>query len=91
MTICVRIDVLGMLAIGCLLNCAILHGRGVVRMDLRERVRQLQREIVELSEESKEYRNHHSHTAQDKRAHQMREKLLQKTINELMRLAIPKP
>ena len=60
-------------------------------MDSRERVRQLQREIVELSEESKEYRNQHSHTAQYKHAHQMREKLLQKTINALMRLGSTKP
>ena len=59
--------------------------RGV--MDYRGQVRQLQREITELSEEGKDYRKQLSHTAQDKDAQQMREKRLQQLIDELMRLA----
>ena len=63
---------------------------GVVGMDFREQVRQLQREIEELSKESKEYREQHSHTSQDNLAHKMRELRLQQTIDELMRLGSPK-
>jgi len=55
-------------------------------MDAKERVRQLQREIQELSFLNETYAKKRTHTRFEIKAHQMRELRLQQIINELMQL-----
>lgn len=60
-------------------------------MNSRERVQQLQREIIELSEASENYHEQPSHTPQENYAHQVGVQRLEQIIDQLMRLANPQP
>jgi hypothetical protein len=52
----------------------------------RERVKMLQREIVELSATIEAYRRKHSHTAEEDRAYHAEQARLMQIVDELCRL-----
>lgn len=59
-------------------------------MDSGERVRELQKEIKQLSDANEAYRKRHFRTSQDSYANMMREQRLKQIIDELARIADPK-